>query len=143
MTATQSGRAVVDLDSGERDPWIIFAATVLGLAGVMRVLDAIWAFGFKGSLPENLEDGILGSNIKTYAWTWLVVGVILLVSSVLLLGHSQIARWVGFVAAAVVGLTAMAWMPYYPVWSLMYVTGAVLVFYALVRHGGREASGNP
>ena len=140
MTATQSGRPVVDLDSGERDPWIVFAATVLGLAGVMRVLDAIWAFGFEGSLPENLEDGILGSNIKTYAWTWLIVGVILLVSSVLLLGHSQIARWVGFVAATIVGLTAMAWMPYYPVWSLMYVTGAVLVFYALARHGGREAA---
>jgi hypothetical protein len=139
MTATQPGPPVVDLDSGERDPWIIFAATVLGLAGVMRILDAIWAFGFKGSLPENLEDGILGSNIKSYAWTWLVVGVILLVSSVLLLGHSQIARWVGFVAAAVVGLTAMAWMPYYPVWSLMYITGAVLVFYARARHGGREA----
>ena len=140
MTATQGRQVVADMDSGERNPWIIFAATLLGLAGLMRVLDAIWAFGFNGSLPENLQDGLLGDNITTYAWTWLIVGVILLVSSVLLLGHSQIARWVGYGAATVAALTAMAWMPYYPIWSLMYVGGAVLVFYALARYGGRESA---
>ena len=140
MTATQGRQVVVDVDGGERNPWIIFAATVLGLAGIMRVLDAIWAFGFDGSLPENLQDGLLGDNITTYAWTWLFVGVILLVSSVLLLGHSQIARWVGYVAATIAALTAMAWMPYYPIWSLMYVGGAVLVFYALARYGGRASA---
>ncbi len=34
----------------------------------------------------------------------------------------------------------MAWMPYYPVWSLVYVAIAVLTFYALARYGGREAA---
>ncbi len=66
------------------------------------------------------------------------MGVLLIVSSFLLLNRSQFARWVGFVAAAVLGLSAMAWMPYYPVWSLTYVGIAVLTFYALAVHGGRE-----
>jgi hypothetical protein len=117
--------------------WLFFAGTVLGLAGVMRILDAIWAFGYGGALPEDLKDGILGSNLKNYAWTWLVVGIILVVSSGLLLVRSQIGRWVGFVAATIGGLSAMTWMPYYPIWSLTYVGLAVLVFYALTRYGGR------
>jgi hypothetical protein len=32
----------------------------------------------------------------------------------------------------------MFWMPYYPVWSLVYVAIAVLVFYALAAHGARH-----
>jgi len=112
---------------------------VLGLAGLMRIIDAIWAFIYKGGLPENLHDGVLGSNLRTYAWTWLAVGVILIASSFLILVRSQFARWIGFIAATIGALSAMTWMPYYPIWSLTYVAIAVLVFYALARYGGREA----
>ncbi|MFI5040526.1 MAG: hypothetical protein ACHQNA_01535 [Acidimicrobiales bacterium] len=120
--------------------WMFFAGTILGLAGFMRMLDAFWAFGYHGALPESLKDGVLGSSLHTYGWTWLIVGVILIVSSFLVLVRSQFARWVGLIAAAIGGLSAMTWMPYYPVWSLTYVGMAVLVFYALAAHGGREAS---
>jgi hypothetical protein len=135
--AASGGRLEMDVEQSGFG-WLVFAGTVLGLAGLMRVIDAIWAFGYKGSLPDNLQDGVLGSNVKNYAWTFLIVGIILLVASVLLLARSQFARWVGFIAAAIGAVTAITWMPYYPVWSLMYVALAVLVFYALVRHGGRE-----
>jgi hypothetical protein len=118
--------------------WLVFAGTVLGLAGLMRVIDAIWAFGYKAALPDGLQDGILGSNLRTYAWTWLVVGVLLVVASILILTGSQLARWAGYVAATIGALSAMVWMPYYPVWSLAYVGIAVLVFYALARYGGRQ-----
>jgi len=36
-------------------------------------------------------------------------------------------------------VSAVAWMPYYPVWSLVYIVIAVLVFHALSRYGGRPA----
>jgi hypothetical protein len=119
--------------------WLFFAGTVLGLAGLMRIIDAIWAFGYGGQLPEALKDGVLGSNLKTYAWTFLIVGILLLLASGLILAGSQIARWFGFVAAALGGLTAMTWMPYYPIWSLTYILITVLVFYALARYGGRPS----
>jgi len=37
-------------------------------------------------------------------------------------------------------LSAMTWMPYYPVWSLVYVAIAVMVIYALARYGGRTTA---
>ena len=33
------------------DGWIIFAAIVLAVAGIMRIFDAIWAFRYHGVLP--------------------------------------------------------------------------------------------
>ena len=133
-------RAEADTELQERPGigWLVLAGTVLGLAGLMRVVDAIWAFGYKAALPDGLQDGILGSNLKTYACTWQVVGVLLVVASILILAGSQFARWVGYVAATILALSAMVWMPYYPVWSLAYVGIAVLVFYALARYGGRQ-----
>jgi hypothetical protein len=120
--------------------WLFFAGTVLGLAGLMRLLDSIWAFRYNGALPDGLSDGLLGDKLTTYAWVWLIVGVLLIVSSWLLLYRSQLARWVGFVAATIGALSAMTWMPYYPIWSLTYVGLSVLTFYALAAHGGRSTT---
>jgi hypothetical protein len=119
--------------------WRFFAGTMLGLAGIMRIVDAIWAFGAHATLNNvTLKDGILGNTMSTYAWLWLAVGCVLIVSSFLVLARSQFARWVGFIAATVAGVSAMFWMPYYPVWALTYVGLAVLVFYALIKYGSRE-----
>ena len=120
--------------------WLFFAGTILGLAGLMRIVDSIWAFRYNGSLPENLKDSTLGSNLTTYAWVWLGVGVLLIASSFLLLARSQFARWVGMFATAVMAISAMTWMPYYPIWALTYVFLATLALYGLAAHGGRAGS---
>ena len=133
-----SGTGLSRYDDEPVSGWLFFAGTVLGLAGLMRLLDSIWAFRYNGALPDELSDGLLGDKLTTYAWVWLIVGILLIVSSWLLLYRSQLARWVGFVAATIGALSAMTWMPYYPIWSLTYVAMFVTTFYALAAHGGRE-----
>ena len=32
--------------------WVMFAAIVLGVAGIMRIFDAIWAFRYHGAVPQ-------------------------------------------------------------------------------------------
>jgi len=118
--------------------WLFFAGTMLGLAGCMRILDSLWAFSYNGALPDRLQDGLLGDNLNTYGWTWLIVGLVLIGASILVIMRNQFARWVGFIAAGIAALTAMTWMPYYPIWALTYVGLAVLTFYALAKFGGRE-----
>ncbi len=119
--------------------WILFAAVVLGTAGIMRIFDAIWAFRYHGALPENLENAIFGHSLKTYGWVYLVVAAILILSALaIVMSRSQIARWVGVAAGAIIAISAVWWMPYYPVWSLTYVGIGVFVIYALVAHGARD-----
>jgi hypothetical protein len=129
-------------NAGEGTGWLLFAGTIMGLAGFMRIIDSMWAFHYKGALPDGvtLKDGLLGSSLETYAWTWLIVGVILIVASGLILVRSQFARWIGYIAAVLAALSAMTWMPYYPIWSLSYVAVAFLVLYALARYGGRDGA---
>lgn len=136
-SATQSDQLMVYPEEERGGGWLFFAGTVLGLAGIMRIIDAIWAFTYKGALPDNLKDGVLGSNLKHYGWAWLIVGAILIVSSFLVIVRSQLARWIGMIAAGIAAISAITWMPYYPVWSLTYVGLAVLALYGLARYGGR------
>ena len=126
------------MDSGEPESgWLTFAGSILIIGAIMRFFDALWAFRYHGALPDNLENTIFGRSLATYGWIYIIVAVILFMSGVAVMVRSQIARWVGIVAGGVVAVSAIWWMPYYPVWSAMYVAIGVLVIYALVAHGGR------
>lgn len=120
----------------KRSGWITFSGVVLILAGIMRVFDAIWAFRYNGAVVNNLHDAVFGRSLTTYGWIWLIVGIILIVAGFLVMGAvslaSEIARWIGVVAAAIAAITAITWMPFYPVWSLVYVVLAVGVIYGLM-----------
>ena len=120
--------------------WVVFAAIVLGVAGIMRVFDAIWAFRYHGALPQNLENAIFGTSLKTYGWVYLIVAAILIVCALGVMVRSQFSRWIGIVAGAVLSISAIWWMPYYPVWSLTYIFAGIAVIYGLAVYGGREAT---
>jgi hypothetical protein len=119
--------------------WIVFAAVVLGVAGVMRIFDAIWAFRYHGQLPQHLEDALFGTSLKNYGWLWLIVGILLILCGFGVMARSQLSRWIGIVAGAICAISAVWWMPYYPVWSLVYVGMGVFVVYGLAAYGGRES----
>ncbi len=120
------------------DGWRLFAGSILGIAGIMRIFDAIWAWTYSGSTPDNLEDALFGHNLNTYGWVYLVVGIILICSSFGVLIANQLSRWIGITAGAVMAVSAIWWMPYYPVWSLTYIGLGVLVIYALGAYAGPD-----
>ena len=126
-----------------RSGWLTFSGVVLIVAGAMRVLDAIWAFRYNGTVVDNLHDALFGHSLTTYGWVWLVVGIVLILAGASVMGSSRgtgatIARWVGVVAAAGAAITAVTWMPYYPVWSLIYIGVAALVINGLLAHWAYE-----
>jgi len=135
----QEGQA----DPVKRSGWLTFSAVVLIIAGIMRVIDAIWAFGYHGALPNGLKDAILGHSLKTYGWIWLILGVILIAAGALVLGPSdrpsaEVSRWIGIIAAALAAISAIFVMPYYPVWSLIYIAIAIMVIYGLAARYGEQ-----
>jgi hypothetical protein len=140
MTTTHAAPPRTSREAAELGPsgWVGFAAIVLGVGGIMRIFDAIWAFRYNGAVPENLQNAIFGHSLNTYGWVYLVVAAILLTSSYMLYQGSQLARWIGVTAGAVIAVSAVWWMPYYPVWSLVYIGLGITVIYALVAHGGRS-----
>src|SRR5437763_5804693 len=65
--------------------WLVFASVTLGIAGIMRVFDAIWAWRYNGPVPENLQKAIFGRDLDTYGWVYIVVAAVLILSAVAVL----------------------------------------------------------
>jgi hypothetical protein len=122
------------------DGWLIFAAIALGIGGIMRIFDAIWAFRYHGIIPENFQGAIFGHSLKTYGWVYLAVGIVLILCAFGVVARSQISRWIGMAAGAIAAISAVWWMPYYPVWSITYVGLGAAVVYALAVYGSREVA---
>jgi hypothetical protein len=125
-------------DRSTGEGWLFFAGIVLMIAGVMRLFDAIWAWTYSGPLPSNLQSALLGHSLTTYGWVWLVIAIILFAAGLGVIVRSQFARWFGIAAAAIGAITAIWWMPYYPIWSFPYIIIAMFVIYALAAYGERE-----
>jgi hypothetical protein len=117
---------------------LTFSGVVLIVVGIMRIFDAIWAFEYNGTVVDNLHGAIFGHSLTTYGVVWLIVGVLLIFAGFLVMNPgglaAEISRWFGIVASAVAAITAVTWMPYYPVWSLIYVALAITVIYGLAAH---------
>jgi hypothetical protein len=123
-------------DRARGEGWLLFAGVMLIGASIMRFFDALWAFAYKGPVPDNLQDAVFGHALSTYGWLWLVVAIILFVCGLAVFVGSQIARWVGIAAAVIAAVASIWWMPYYPIWSLTYIGISLAVIYALAVHGG-------
>src|SRR5260370_9900749 len=129
----------------KRSGWLTFSGVVLIIVGIMRVIDAIWAFGYKGSIPNGLRGALLGHSLTTYGWIWLIIGIILIAAGALVLGPSdrpsaEVSPWLGIVAACLAAISAIFVMPYYPVWSLIYIAIAIMVIYGLSAHYSEQTA---
>ena len=116
--------------------WLMFAAIVLGVAGIMRLFDGLWAIRADAQVPE-LDDQILGDELSTYGWVYVIVGLILLYAAFTVYNRSQMARWIGIIAAALLSVSATLWLPFAPVWALVYIMIGFFVIYGLAMYGGR------
>ena len=133
------------MNTVKRSGWLTFSAVVLIIAGIMRMIDGIWAFGYHGAIPDNLQNALLGHSLKTYGWIWLIIGVILIFAGATVLGPSgrtsgEVSRWIDIIAAALAAISAILVIPYYPVWSLIYIAIAIMVIYGLSAHYSEQAA---
>ena len=128
----------------KRSGWLTFAGVVLIVTGIMRILDSIWAFTYNGSLVDKLHGALLGHSLTTYAVIWLIVGITSVVTGYMVTRpgslSAEMSRRAGMAVAGFNALLAMTWMPYYPVWALLYIAIGIIVIYALVVYFDEEVT---
>lgn len=110
---------------------------LLVIAGLMRVLDAIWAFNYQGSLPPDVRTALAGHSLAASARVWLVVGLGLLVAGALVWGSAfrptaRLNRGVGVCAAAAGALSGTFVTPLFRFCALMCVLVAIAAIFCLV-----------
>ena len=119
--------------------WAAFAGIIMIVLGVFNALDGIVALAkwnglpASGSLPVTI-------NYTAWGWTWLILGIIIALAGFGILAGQTWARAVGVVVAALNAMAQLAYIPAYPLWSILIILVDILVIYALTAHGRELAT---
>jgi hypothetical protein len=111
--------------------WWVFAAMLLGLAGVLNVIWGITAIGNSDFFTANAH--YVFSNLKTWGWITLIVGAIQLFASASLFQGGGFGRVIGIVAASLAAIDALLSIPGSPFWSVCVFALSVVILFELAK----------
>ena len=126
-----AGASAYDTEGGG---WIVFAASMLGLAGAFNLLQGILAIGESRVFVG--ETTFVFSNLRTWGWIVLLLGVAQLLAAYAVVSGSEFARWFGIACASVNAIGQLMFMPAYPFWAISMFAIDILIIYALAVYGG-------
>ena len=87
------------------------------------------------------DGAVLTISLVGWGWLHIVLGALVLVAGLGLLS-SEVPTWARIMAIVVVTLSAiiqLAWLPAYPIWSILMIALDVFIIGALVATGDRAA----
>ena len=117
--------------------WVVFAALMLFLAGAFNVIDGLVALADSKFYVAGAM--FVWSDLRTWGWIVLALGVVELVAGSAILRGRGWGRWFGIGVAGLNALGQMVFIPAYPWWSLLIIALDILVIYGLAAYGAQEA----
>ena len=139
MSSTESPRGSrYDLED-KGAGWVFFAASMLGLAGIIGVIHGI-VTATKSSFYVSGSRYVF-SGPSTWGWFMIIIGVITIFASFGIFRGAQWARFFGIGIASLQALVQLLSIQAYPFWSLCIFALDVLVVYGLAVYGGRRIEG--
>lgn len=118
--------------------WVLFAATMLGLVGVLNLIDGIAAVSNSTFFVGNAK--YVFSDLNTWGWIMLVLGAAQALLSVGIYLKVKSLRWFGVLIAGLNAIAQLLFIPAYPFWSLALFTIDILIIYGLVAYGARSSA---
>ncbi len=116
--------------------WLMFAGIMLILVGAFQAIDGLIAL-FKDELYVVRPNGlVVNVDYTAWGWTHLLLGILLIAAGYAVFSGRVWGRTLGVIAAILSAVVNFAFIPAYPVWSLLIITVDILVIYALIAHGG-------
>ena len=121
--------------------WIVFSAVTLVMAGLLNLVDGLWALDASNApaITDEVEELLWYSDsLELWGWIYTILGAVLVLVGFGLLSRNQLARWIGVGAAAISMTVNMMWVFVYPVPALIHFVLATTVLYALIVYGGDD-----
>jgi hypothetical protein len=125
-----------DYDAPKGVGWVTFATVLLGLAGIWNFVDGILAVS--GSRVYVGNEVFVFSNLNTWGWIILVLGITQGMAAMALLSGSELARWFAIAVAGLNAIGQLMYVPVYPWWAIAMFTVDVLIIYGLAVYGGNR-----
>jgi hypothetical protein len=113
--------------------WIIYAGTVLAIAGVVNVIFGIAAISGSAFYANN-ADYIIGS-LETWGWVVLIIGILQLGAACGIWWEKGWGRVAGVAIASLSAIAQLMFLPARPLAALAVYAIDMLVVYGLLRYG--------
>jgi hypothetical protein len=118
--------------------WVGFAMMLLGLAGGWNVLQGFLALANSKVFVANAT--YVFSDLRTWGWIVLLLGIAQVCAAFALLGGNQLARWFAVAVAGVNAVGQLLYLPAAPFWALSMFALDLVIIYGLTVYGGRDAA---
>ncbi len=114
--------------------WVYFASVMIFIAGSIQLLAGFVAL-FKDDFYLTTTHGLIAFDYSQWGWIQILLGLCTVAVSWAIATGKFWGRLIG-IGLAVLNLIAnVAFMPAYPIWSIIVITVDMLVIYALTMHG--------
>ena len=112
----------------------VFAGVMLIMVGVLHALQGLVAL-FNDTFFVVGQEWVFSFDVTTWGWIHLLVGILVAFAGFFVFQGAVWARTVGVLIAGLSVILNFAWLPYYPIWSLIIIALDVFVIWALTAHG--------
>ena len=136
---SQHGRVDEKPTSGLAVGFTVFAGVMMIMAGGFQAITGLVA-SCENEFYVSTRTYILQFDVTTWGWIHLLVGLLILFAGFAVLSGQTWGRVIGIILAGVSALANFAFIPYYPVWSLVIIALDVFVIWALAAHGREMAT---
>jgi hypothetical protein len=120
--------------SGWAIGWTAFAGITMIIMGGWWLISGLVAL-FNSEFFVVTQNWIFQFDISTWGWIHLIIGIIVLLAGFGLFSGQVWARTVGVIIAVIATFVAFAWLPYYPIWAILYIVASIAIIWALTVHG--------
>jgi hypothetical protein len=116
--------------------WVTFAGVMLFIVGILNVIYGIAAIGDSSFFVQDQK--YILSNLSTWGWVTLIIGVIQFFAAFSLWSGGLYGRAVAIVAASLSAVAALLSIPAYPLWSLAVFAIDIIIIHQVAKYGDAE-----
>lgn len=116
--------------------WVEFAGLMMILVGSFHVIQGLVSLFRDEVFVVTRHRLVLDLDYTAWGWIHLVLGAIAVLVGVGLVAGRMVARILGVAVAFLSAVVNLAFLPAYPVWSVMMIVIDVVAMWAIVVHGG-------
>jgi hypothetical protein len=120
----------------EGQGWVTFSGIMILIVGVMNVIYGIAAIDNSTFFVQDAKYVL--SDLNTWGWALLIVGVIQLVAAFGIWSRTAWGRWIGIISASCNAVLQLLFIPSFPLAALALFAVDVLVIYGLAAWTYRE-----
>lgn len=114
--------------------WTVFASFMMIMIGFFQAIVGLTAI-IRDEFYVVVPNALISVDVTSWGWVHLLLSLFVIAAGYAVMDGKVWGRTVGVLLALGGAVVNLAFIPYYPIWSILLVVVNVVVIYALTVHG--------